>query len=126
MITFEMAKRKVEKKNHKIVKSIELPDRFAFIVIPEDADLETFDCVGTYVYKNDGHIGYGIPTVKELEKAVEGYYDTYLGSDYSDGINHWKYNKLMETYKKKSLSGIAQTIINDGKDFVSRLFKKKK
>ena len=37
-----------------------------------------------------------------------------------------KYNKLMETYKKKSLSGIAQTTINDGKDFVSRLFKKKK
>lgn len=37
-----------------------------------------------------------------------------------------KYNKLMETYKKKSLRGIAQTIINDGKDFVSRLFKKKK
>ena len=37
-----------------------------------------------------------------------------------------KYNKLMETYKKKSLSGIAQTIINDGKDFVSRLFKKKR
>lgn len=71
MITFEIAKRKVEKKNHKIVKSIELPDRFAFIVIPEDADLDTFDCVGTYVYKNDGHIGYGIPTVKELEKAVE-------------------------------------------------------
>ena len=40
MITFEMAKRKVEKKKHKIVKSIELPDRFAFIVIPEDADLD--------------------------------------------------------------------------------------
>ena len=37
-----------------------------------------------------------------------------------------KYNKLMETYKKKSLSGIAQTTINNGKDFVSRLFKKKK
>lgn len=35
-----------------------------------------------------------------------------------------KYNRLMETYKKKSLSGIAQTAINNGKDFISRLFKK--
>lgn len=71
MITFEVAKKKVEKKNHKIIKSIELPDRFAFIIVPEDVNLDTFDCVGTYVYKNDGHIGYGIPTVQELEKAVE-------------------------------------------------------
>ena len=71
MITFEVAKKKVEKKNYKIIKSIELTDRFAFIIVPEDANLDTFDCVGTYVYKNDGHIGYGIPTVQELEKAVE-------------------------------------------------------
>ena len=71
MITFEVAKKKVEKKNHKIIKSIELPDRFAFIIVPEDANLETFDCVGTYVYQNAAHIGYGIPTVQKLKKAVE-------------------------------------------------------
>ena len=48
--------------------------------------------------------------------------------EYMDAVaaENKKYNKLMETYKKKSLRGIAQTTINDGKDFVSRLFKKKK
>ena len=47
--------------------------------------------------------------------------------EYMDAVasENKKYNKLMETYKKKSLSGIVQTTINDGKDFVSRLFKKK-
>lgn len=73
MITLEQAKEIAlkGKKNHKITKSVELPDKFAFIVIPEKANPDTFDCVGTYVYKNDGHIGYGIPTVQELEKAIE-------------------------------------------------------
>ena len=73
MITLEEAKTKVlkSKKNYKITKSIELPDRFAFIAMPEDADPNYWDCVGTYVYKKDGHIGYGIPTVKEMENAIE-------------------------------------------------------
>lgn len=73
MVTLEQAKEIAlnGKKNHKITKAIELLDRFAFIVIPKNANLDTYDCVGTYVYKKDGHIGYGIPTVAELEKAIE-------------------------------------------------------
>lgn len=71
MITLEEAKKKVLKEGYKITRAVELLDRFAFIVIPEDANPDNWDCVGTYVYKNDGHIGYGIPTVQELSKAIE-------------------------------------------------------
>ncbi len=71
MITLEEAKKKVLKDGYKITKTVELLDRFAFIVMPEDANPDNWDCVGTYVYKNDGHISYGIPTVQELSKAIE-------------------------------------------------------
>ena len=56
---------------------------------------------------------------KDIKKSQKEYMDAVAAENK-------KYNKLMETYKKKSLSGIVQTTINDGKDFVSRLFKKKK
>ena len=56
---------------------------------------------------------------KDIKKSQKKYMDAVAEENE-------KYNKLMETYKKKSLSGIVQTTINDGKDFVRRLFKKKK
>lgn len=57
------------RKDLKITNSVELPDRFAFVAMPKTADPNTWTGIATYVYKNDGHIGYGIPTVEELKHA---------------------------------------------------------
>jgi len=59
-----------EKPNHKITTSYEFPDKFAFVVMPKDADPDTFICTGTFVMKKDGSIKYGMPTVQEMEHAV--------------------------------------------------------
>lgn len=60
-----------EKPNHKITASYEFPDKFAFICIPNDANPDTFITNGIFVMKKDGHIEYGIPTVKEMEHAIK-------------------------------------------------------